>query len=149
MLEPLIFPTANQLYHMNEKRDRYDMEMRPLLVLEMMKELQSEGIEPDIWKIEGMWEENDYASAVAQARSGGRANVGIIILGRGDNKKHVEEWIKSGREVEGVIGFAIGRTVFLDPLIEFKDNKISREKAVEEISSNYKYFYELFSSNNR
>ena len=147
LIEPLVPPTANQLYNMGDSRERYDREMRPSLTIEMMKELQRDGIEPDVWKIEGMRNETDYARIVKEARGRvERAQVGVIILGRGEDKKDVELWLTKGKGVDGVIGFAVGRTVFFDPLVKFKDGEISKEKAIEDIAANYKYFYDLFVS---
>jgi len=48
--------------------------------------------------------------------------VNLIVLGRGGSAEEVEKWLEVGRKkkffevggkVEGVIGFAVGRTVFL------------------------------------
>ncbi len=114
------------------------------LILKTIVELQDEGIEPDIWKIEGMESDLDYLSIVEEARKSGRNNVSVVILGRGENKEVVENWIKTASKTQGVIGFAIGRTIFWEPLLMFKDGKITREQAIEEISSNYIHFYELF-----
>jgi len=38
----------------------------------------------------------------------------------------------------------VGRTDFWDPLVAWRDKKISREKAVEEISSHYREFVDVF-----
>ena len=147
LIEPLVTPTVDQLYNMGDSRERYDKEMRPALTIEMIKELQADGIEPDVWKIEGMQNESDYIRVVREARNKEeRARVGVIILGRGEDKKNVESWLTKGKRVDGIIGFAVGRTVFFDPLIKFKNGEISREKAVEDIATNYKYFYDLFVS---
>lgn len=114
------------------------------IILRSISELQGFGIEVDVWKIEGMQNESSYEKIVNQARMGGRENVSIVILGRGENRVLVEKWIKTGSKVAGVIGFAIGRTIFWEPLVEFNGGKISREQAIEQISSNYTYFYKLF-----
>lgn len=114
------------------------------LILSMIQELQSFGIEPDVWKIEGMENSSDYEKIISQIRSGGRDNVSLVILGRGEEEKKVEEWIKAGRNVPGVIGFAVGRTVFWEPLVKFNNGKMSREEAINMISENFIHFYKLF-----
>lgn len=114
------------------------------LILKTISELQLAEIEPDVWKVEGMENEFAYEQIVQEARRNGRDNVSIVILGRGENKELVEKWIKTGSKTQGVIGFAIGRTIFLEPLSQFKDGKITREEAVSKISGNYIYFYNLF-----
>ena len=109
-----------------------------------MAQLQYAGIEPDVWKIEGTEDPQAAENFVAQARVGYRDEVGIIILGRGENEKRVREWLRVGARTKGIIGFAVGRTVFWQPLVDYKDGKISREEAVRRISNTYQDLYKLF-----
>lgn len=117
------------------------------LLLESIKQLQNVGVEPDVWKIEGMENAEDYRLTVQQARRNGRNNIGVVVLGRGENKEMVEKWIKAGASVDGICGFAIGRTIFADPLKSYINNVINRETVIEKISNNFKYFYNLFQNN--
>ena len=112
----------------------------------MIKELQEAGVETDIWKIEGMDEPSSYEKVVAQARSSGRDNVSCVILGRGESKEGVEKWINAGKNVKGMVGFAIGRTIFAQSLTDLHQQKISEEEAVKQICDNYLYFYKVFTS---
>ena len=109
-----------------------------------IKEFQNAGVEPDIWKLEGMETEKEYQEIVIQAQNGNRQDVKIAILGRGEKQAAVEEWIKVGSKVKGIIGFAVGRTVFWEPLVEYKNGKIEKEKATEIISNNFLHFYHIF-----
>lgn len=146
LVEVLIPPTDEQLASvMNDKR-RYDSEIRPHLMVQTIKEFQDSGVEVDVWKLEGMNSERDYEEIVAQARSNGRSDVGIVVLGRGENREQVEEWVRVGARVSGVIGFAVGRTIFWEPLYFYKEKKLSREDAVERIAEGYGYFYNIFAS---
>jgi len=113
-----------------------------------IKEFQNAGIEPDIWKLEGMQKEKEYQDIVLQAQNGSRQNVKVVILGRGEEQKTVENWIRVGAKVKGVIGFAVGRTVFWEPLIEYKNGKIEKEKAIEIICNNFLHFYHIFTAKN-
>lgn len=144
LLEVLISPTEQQLNKVNGNKEQYDTQIRPSLTVASLEELQNTNIEPDIWKIEGMENEKDYRLAVSQAQKGERKNVGIVILGRAENQEKVEKWIKAGNKIEGVIGFAVGRTVFWEPLTEYKNGKIGKEKAIENISNNFLHFYSIF-----
>ena len=47
-------------------------------------------------------------------------------------------------KVPGFIGFAVGRTVFWDPLVAWKAGKATREQAVAQIASRYREFVDLF-----
>lgn len=80
--------------------------------------LQATGVEPDVWKIEGLDRRDDCEAIVATARAGGgRSLVRRIVLGRGENATHVRAWLSTAARVPGFIGFAVGRTVFRDPLV--------------------------------
>ena len=113
----------------------------------VISDLRGSDIEPDVWKLEGMGDKTDYESIVAKIKEDGRDNVGLVILGRGENREKVEQWLNAGKNVDGVIGFAVGRTIFWQPLLDFKNGKIGREKAVEEICDNFLHFYKIFITN--
>jgi myo-inositol catabolism protein IolC len=42
------------------------------------------------------------------------------------------------------VGFAVGRTDFWDPLVQWRAKKISRDEAVGRIGRRYRDFVELF-----
>ena len=77
-------------------------------------------MEPDVWKIEGLDRREDCEKIVAAARRGGRDKVGCIILGRGEDDQKVREWLATAAGVPGFIGFAVGRTTFWDPLVDWR-----------------------------
>lgn len=144
LIEPLIPATAEQLSAVSGDAHRYDTGIRYRLMVQMVKELQEDGVEPDVWKIEGLEDQTQYEQVVAQARSGGRVNVSAVVLGRGADSVQVEKWLAAGSKVSGIIGFAIGRTIFKDALNAFKDGKLSSEQAASEIAKNYQHFYQVF-----
>lgn len=148
MIEPLVVPTNRQLEIVGGNLETYDREMRPQLMELMIEEMQAGGIHPAIWKIEGLEEEREYRMLIDQIRSEDRDS-GIIVLGRNADDEQVERWLESGAKVEGVIGFAVGRTVFWDPLIEFRDGKISAEQAAQDIANKFRHFYDFFELSKR
>jgi myo-inositol catabolism protein IolC len=81
---------------------------------------------------------------VATARRGGRDRVGCILLGRGEDDQKVREWLSTAAGVPGFIGFAVGRTTFWDPLVQYRAKKSSREAAVAEIARRYREFVSIF-----
>ena len=81
---------------------------------------------------------------MAAARQGGRDKVGCIILGRGENDQKVREWLTTAAAVRGFIGFAVGRTDFWEPLVNWRAKKITREDAVAEIARRYREFVDIF-----
>jgi myo-inositol catabolism protein IolC len=144
LFEPLIPATEEQLANVGGDKMRYDSEIRPELNVQMIKEFQDSGVETDIWKIEGFTQSSAYEQVVTQARSGERNDVGIVILGRGGSMADVDMWITAGAKVPGVVGFAVGRTVFYDPLEKFVKKEITRDEAVQQIADNFFHFYTLF-----
>jgi myo-inositol catabolism protein IolC len=145
MLEPLVPPTEEQLLNVNGDHDAYDQMMRPHLMEEMMEELQQGGVEPSIWKIEGLDERSDYQMLVEQARADGR-KADIIVLGRHASEEQVQRWLEAARGLDGVVGFAIGRTIFWEPLTEYKAGRVDASEAMETIARNYEHYYEVFKS---
>ncbi|MBI4361245.1 DUF2090 domain-containing protein [Candidatus Micrarchaeota archaeon] len=145
LIEPLVPATDSQLKQLGGDKAKYDSELRPKLMVEMMRELQDFGVEPDVWKLEGVDRPQDAQALVNQARFGGR-NAGIVTLGRGESKEKVAEWLKVGAHIEGINGFAIGRTIFMDALKGFLEGKLSRQQAVQKIASTYKEFVDLWES---
>ncbi len=144
LIEPLVPPTPQQLAEVSGDKHRFDVELRPDLTIRMIKEMQRDGVEVDIWKIEGLEDPVSYQEIITQAREDGRDNVSIVVLGRGESDEAVDKWLEAGKSVTGVIGFAIGRTIFMQPLINFYNKKTSREEAINEICKNYLGFYKIF-----
>ncbi|HUD44992.1 MAG TPA: PfkB family carbohydrate kinase [Patescibacteria group bacterium] len=147
LLEVLVEGTEKQLLSVENSIDRFDGELRPELTIRLMKELQAAGVEPDIWKLEGMDAEDAYAKCVHQARMDGR-NAGIVVLGRGENSEKVEQWLRVGAKVDGVIGFAVGRTIFWDAIVSYYKKTFSREETVKKIAENYLHYYQVFKGEN-
>jgi 5-dehydro-2-deoxygluconokinase len=150
LIEPLIPATKKQLDSIKgseeKKKRKFDYKLRGGLCIKMIQEMQNAGIECDVWKIEGFYRKSDYQKVATQARNNKwrENNVGIIILGRNETKENVQKWINAGKNVEGVIGFAVGRTVFWDTLVNYKEGKIDRNMAVKNIAKEYFEFYTLF-----
>ncbi|MEM9554451.1 MAG: DUF2090 domain-containing protein [Acidobacteriota bacterium] len=127
--------------------DRYDVELRPTLMIEAIRELQDFGIEPDIWKIEGLDREEDARAVAAQTRSGeGREAVGNILLGRGSDKDSVHRWLRVAAPLDGYIGFAVGRTNFKAPLQSYLAGDLAADDAIEQIAVNYKECVDVWQS---
>jgi myo-inositol catabolism protein IolC len=144
MFELLVPPEDAQLQQFKGDKKAYDLELRPQLMVAALHELQQAGVEPDVWKVEGLDRREDCERIVEAARRNGRDKVGCIILGRGENEQKVGEWLTIAAGVPGFIGFAVGRTDFWGPLVEWRDGKQTREAAVTAIAQHYRGFARLF-----
>jgi myo-inositol catabolism protein IolC len=144
LFELLVPPEKTQLDRLKGDQKAYDVELRPRLMVEAMQELRDSGVEPDLWKVEGLERREDCENVVAAARAGGRHNVGCIVLGRGADSQKVREWLEVAAAVPGFIGFAIGRTVFWDPLVAWRSKQATRDQTIAEIARRYHQFADLF-----
>jgi 5-dehydro-2-deoxygluconokinase len=137
LFELLIPATAEQLNRAGGDQRRYDREIRPSLVVQTIRAMQDGGAEPDIWKIEGLDSARDCAQVVAAARRGGRDQVSCIVLGRGADEAQVIEWLGIAASVPGFDGFAVGRTLWEQPLRGMIAGTIGRSEAVDQIAARY------------
>ncbi len=145
LFELLVPATPQQLASVNNDKAAYDSQLRPKLMVRAMSDIQAAGVEPDIWKMEGVDSAKDAHAIVAQAQAGGR-KAGVITLGRGESKEKVKEWLSVGAKIPGIIGFAVGRTIFWDALQGLKDGKHDRQAAVAMVARNYLEFVQLWQS---
>jgi 5-dehydro-2-deoxygluconokinase len=146
MFELLVPAEKDQLEKVKGDKKAYDLEIRPKLVVETIHELQDAGVEPDVWKIEGLDLQLDCEKIVDAARRNGRGKVSCIVLGRGENDERVREWLTTAASVPGFIGFAVGRTDFWNPLVAWRDGKATRDQAVAQIATRYREFVDVFES---
>jgi 5-dehydro-2-deoxygluconokinase len=144
MFELLVPAEKSQLDKVKGNKKAYELELRPGLMVGTIHSLQDAGVEADVWKIEGLDRREDCVKMVAAARRQGRDKVGCIILGRGEDDKKVREWLSTAANVPGFIGFAVGRTTFWDPLVDWRAKKTKREAAVAEIARRYREWVDIF-----
>ena len=115
LYELLVPATDEQLASVGGSVDRYDRELRPDLVVRVIADNQDAGIEPTLWKVEGL-DTVEAAQAVAvQARAGDR-DTDLIVLGRDAPVDRLDQWLRVAAQVDAFVGFAIGRSIWEDPI---------------------------------
>jgi myo-inositol catabolism protein IolC len=144
LFELLVPATADQLGRVGGDQEAYDRDLRPGLVVRTLAKLQDAGVEPDIWKIEGLETREDCERAVAQARAGGRDHVTCVVLGRGASLDRAAHWLQEAAPVAGYVGLAIGRTIWLDALTEHVAGRLERDAAIEQIATNYRRMIDVY-----
>lgn len=144
LFELLVPAEDAQLQKVDGSTDRYDTELRPELMRRAIAEIQDAGIEVDIWKIEGVDERSDCEMLVNQARTSGRDGVVCVVLGRGADDAKVDHWLEQAAPVDGFVGFAIGRSIWWNPLKEYVDGKIERSVGARTIAENYLRFVKVY-----
>lgn len=144
MFELLVPPEKAQLARVEGDKKAYDLGLRPQLMAEAIKQLQNAGVEPDVWKIEGLDRRSDCDKIVRAARRGGRDKVGCVIFGRSEDDHKVHAWLETASGIPGFIGFAVGRTSFWDALVGLRAGTITRDEAVTDIARRYVQFVNIF-----
>ena len=144
LFELLVPAEPGQLESVGGDTARYDAEVRPDLMIQAIKEIQEAGVEVDIWKIEGLDKHADCVRVAEQTRADGRDNVVCVLLGRGADNDKVDHWLYQAAEADGFIGFAIGRSIWSDPLKAYLDGSLDREAAAGKIAENYIRFIEVW-----
>ncbi|MGH2724298.1 MAG: 2-deoxy-5-keto-D-gluconate 6-phosphate aldolase domain-containing protein [Actinomycetota bacterium] len=144
LFELLVPATPEQLESVGGDEDRYDRELRPDLMLQTIRDMHAGDVEPDVWKIEGLDRREDCQRISELVRSEDRAGVACVVLGRGADDAAVEHWLRQGAGVPGYRGFAIGRTIWWDPLKAYLDGSTERQDAASRISETYRRMIDVY-----
>jgi 5-dehydro-2-deoxygluconokinase len=134
LLELLVPATHEQLQQVGGDEFRYDRDLRPQLVVQVLADTQAYGVRPALWKVEGL-ETVPAAQAVADqavagpaagrrsspsgAASADGAGPRLIVLGRDAPTERLDHWLEVASSVEQFVGFAIGRSIWEGALGEF------------------------------
>ncbi len=143
LFELLVPAEPEQLERVGGDTDRYDRELRPDLMIAAIRELQAARVEPDVWKIEGLDEREDCGRVAEAVRAGGRDEVSCVVLGRGGDEEKVAGWLRTGAGVPGYVGFAVGRTIWWDPLKVWLESG-SADEATATIAANYRRLIDVY-----
>ncbi len=129
MLELLVPPEPGQ------RGPRYDTDVRPGLTLRAIDELAD--LAPAFWKVEPQPDVAGYRELAGKV-----AGSQPLVLGRGEDAAAVADWIAAAAPAFG--GFAVGRTMWADPLADWLTGRTDRQRAVARIAANYRYFTGIF-----
>ena len=140
----LLVPATSKQRALVESTADYDSEIRPYLTLQSIHQILDAGIEPDIWKIEGLDRRRSCELLSDLIRSEGRDDVIAVVLGRGADDANVDHWLRMGSGVPGYAGFAIGRSIWWAGVEGFKDGSMRRTEAVDSIAANYRRFIDVY-----
>lgn len=139
MLEILAVPTDEQLARHGGDRGRFDRELLPELTLAAIDEVRATGVTVDVWKLEGMPDGPTFRAV--RDRAGGRC----LVLGRNAPGEQVDQWLRDAAAAD-FAGFAIGRSVWWQPVRAWTDGVMARDAAVRAIAANYGHCCRVFGS---
>lgn len=143
IVELLVPATDDDLAQVDGDADRYDREVRPGLTVQAIEYLQDHGVEPAIWKIEGLAAREDAERIAATARRDGRQGR-CIVLGRNAPQEQLDEWLRIAAPVEGFIGFAIGRSIWWEALEARLAGTLDEDGVRERVTANYTHFVQTY-----
>ena len=102
-----------------------------------MAEIQDAGIRVSAWKVQGLASTEDAALIAAQA-GGSEHPAPCVVLGAGAPSEVIEHWLDVASATDGFSGFAIGRSIWGEPVTQWLDGKLSRESAIAGIAATYR-----------
>ncbi|MFD1722733.1 2-deoxy-5-keto-D-gluconate 6-phosphate aldolase domain-containing protein [Amnibacterium endophyticum] len=143
IVELLVPATDDDLARVDGDQDRYDREVRPDLTVSAMEFLQDHGVDPAIWKIEGLAERADAERVAATARRGDRTGR-CIVLGRHAPQEQLDEWLRVAAPVEGFAGFAIGRSNWWDALEGRRSGDLDEAGARRLVAEHYTHYVRTY-----
>ena len=115
LIELLVPPTREQLVA-HDDQALYDETARPALTAQVIGSLTAAGVHPGIWKLEG-YETTAGAQLVLDAvRDSGAPASSCIVLGRNAPQRQVDHWLSVAAPLPGYVGFAVGRSIWDQPV---------------------------------
>jgi myo-inositol catabolism protein IolC len=139
LYELLVPATDAQLAQAGHDAGAYDRDLRPGLVAQVIADNQAHGVEPALWKVEGLETVEAAQQVAAQAKAGGRA-ADLIVLGRDAPAERLDHWLEVASEVDAFVGFAIGRSIWEDVLSRYEAfgaTEVAAVNARREIADRY------------
>jgi myo-inositol catabolism protein IolC len=146
--ELLVPPTALQLQSVAGDHDHYDSAVRPELTVRLIDENQRAGVLPALWKLEG-YSTVEGARAVSAQAAAGMRPAEVIVLGRDAPVEQLDEWIDVAALTPGFVGFAIGRSIWEDPLRSHLSGEWDAHRTRSVIADRYLHFAQRWSGAGR
>ncbi|MEJ2419165.1 MAG: PfkB family carbohydrate kinase [Exilibacterium sp.] len=123
-----------------------DMPKSDELYLHTLKRLYSLNIKPDWWKLPPLASHSwDRVSELLE-ESDPHCH-GVVILGLEAPMDQLQEGFNAAAGKDAVKGFAVGRTIFMEPSREWMLNRINDDEFIRRIKENYRQLIALW--NNR
>jgi myo-inositol catabolism protein IolC len=141
-LYELLVPATDEQLRRAGSQEAYDRELRPELVGEVIAINQQTGVEPTLWKIEGLETTAAARDVVAAAKAGSRT-ADCIVLGRDAPQEVLDHWLAVAAPVPGFVGFAIGRSIWEGPLTRHRQDA-DDARLVETVRDGYLHFAQAY-----
>jgi 5-dehydro-2-deoxygluconokinase len=133
-------PLLVEIIIMKAGEDEQDFERRgrPAMLAGLIRDAYARGLVPAIWKIEGTTSRDGAVAVDAAIRE--RDVPRQLILGKGAGPEAIGSWFDAAAGLESTAGFAIGRSVFMEPGSAFLRGDLSAADATAQIAERYLAF---------
>lgn len=142
MLEVVVPPTPAQRATAGGAEE-FVRTARPALIGRAITALLEAGLDPGLWKVEGVDDPDDAEQVAACARAGGRT-AGLVVLGAGAPAARVDAWLRIAASTRGYVGFAVGRSLWWDEIRDLLAGRRDRDDTVRAIAANYRHAVATF-----
>jgi myo-inositol catabolism protein IolC len=122
----------------------YDRSIRPSLTEQLIRDFHAAGVEPDIWKLEGYETSAAASSVAATTREGGRDSVRCIVLGRDSAEDRLDHWLTTAAPVDGFAGFAIGRSIWEQPMLDHLAGRIDETGVRRQVAESFLHYARVY-----
>lgn len=130
-------PLLVEIIIMKAGEDEHEFEHvgRPAMLAGLIREAYSRELVPAIWKIEGTASRDGAVAIDAAIRE--RPGPRQLILGKGAGPEAIASWFDAAAGLSSTAGFAIGRSVFMEPGSAYLQGKQSAQQTADEIAKRY------------
>lgn len=142
LLELLVPASEAQLASVGGDSTAYDRDLRPGLAAQVIHAVQDAGVEPTLWKIEGL-ETTEAAEQVVAAAKRGERDADCIVLGRDAPQETLDHWLRVAAPVPGFVGFAVGRSIWKEPLEQYLADD-DEARLLEVVGQNYLHYVRTY-----
>jgi myo-inositol catabolism protein IolC len=143
MLELLVPPGSDDVDGAGRVRPDFEGCRRLALTCDAVDELRRTGLGPAWWKLEGQPDADGFATlAAATGASAGETT--CVVLGRGVTGPQLLDWIDLAAATPGFSGFAVGRSLWAEPLQGVLRGELSGDRATQMIGESYRALIERY-----
>ena len=136
LLELIVPATSADMELAGDSEDRFKREVLGFRLPEAVWELTRQLGTPHLWKIQGV-ESPAVCQAVADAATQDGATPRIVILGAAADPAQISSWFHSSAATSAYCGFAIGRSIWEDPIRNWLLGHAGHEQTRQLIASSF------------
>ena len=136
LLELIVPATPADMELVGDSEDRFQRELLRFRLPEAIWELTHQLGPPHLWKIQGV-ESPAVCQAVAEAATQDGATPRIVVLGAAADPAQISRWFHSSAAASAYCGFAIGRSIWENPIRNWLLGHAGRKQTKQLIASNF------------